>query len=300
MSLAAISQPAAARTQLFVVAVSCLALWCASGCDPDGGTAGDRDAEPDPEAAAGGIPKSVSCVPLGKWSVKVELPESSICDGVTDCRDGSDEIDCPDVFLCREVCRTICIIDGSEVKAVPNAKRCDRKADCPFADDEEDCPGSDVLFCDRNDDGLRRVYEPSQVCDGRQDCYWANDEQGCPGFFVCPSDGPGVMSLAREKVCDGEWQCANDEFDCPDLVDPYTCPDGKRIARKFVCDGIEDCPEGAEELDPSCHQFRCTHHSTWLGDRHTRSFDDPWYIDQSRVCNGMRDCYAGNDEESCP
>jgi hypothetical protein len=32
----------------------------------------------------------------------------------------------------------------------------------------------------------------------------------------------------------------------------------------------------------------------------TRFIDEPWYIDQSKVCDGQRDCYAGNDEQGCP
>ncbi|XP_030847307.1 G-protein coupled receptor GRL101 [Strongylocentrotus purpuratus] len=59
------------------------------------------------------------------------------CDGIVDCHDFSDEVDCgacdPDSFQCR----------GSAICILPS-RQCDGWSDCPLSDDEEQC---DTLKC---------------------------------------------------------------------------------------------------------------------------------------------------------
>ena len=60
-----------------------------------------------------------------------QIPESWQCDQVSDCRDGSDEADCPDApetFACED-----------DSGFVPLAWVCDGEADCADASDEQNC-----------------------------------------------------------------------------------------------------------------------------------------------------------------
>jgi hypothetical protein len=70
-------------------------------------------------------------------------------------------------------------------------------------------------------------------------------------------------------------------FDC---VDKFTCPDDKSsIDSRFVCDGEEDCLDGADERN--CHYYTCK---------------TGGLIDATRKCDNWRDCKDGSDETDCP
>lgn len=60
-----------------------------------------------------------------------------------------------------------------------------------------------------------------------------------------------------EKGC---TDLGNTNAECSD--DEYTCPDGRCILRSWVCDGVQDCKKGEDELEceAKCEigQFLCT------------------------------------------
>ena len=130
-----------------------------------------------------------------------------------------------------------------------------------------------------------------------------------------------LEAIPRSQVCDGSWDCLIDEYDCPDLIDPFRCADGHTIDRQFACDGIPDCRDDSAELDPSCEQILC-HRSSFLhgagancsdGTRASASCEvcKPRFLPKSRVCDGVIDCEIqlafcdggvcpSPDERDCP
>src|SRR5690606_3921190 len=66
----------------------------------------------------------------------------------------------------------------------------------------------------------------------------------------------------------------------------FACGDGNRIDEVLVCDGIFQCPNGADEAVAGCGTpiFACG--------------GNEW-IPGSRVCDGLENCANGADEASC-
>jgi hypothetical protein len=218
------------------------------------------------------------------------------CDGIADCSSNEDEQDCPDAYACAPYGFR------QTVQTIPAPKVCDGVVDCHRGEDEADCPDASWSLCSAGDEDEVRVHIPEENCDGHSDCYWGEDERDCPGAFKCWIDGPGGEYIGADKVCDGVWDCANDESDCPDAAQAFTCPDGKKLDRKWMCDDIEDCtgPEAADETDPSCHQFRCGPPASSYPDIRHCSNCRAQYVDESRVCDGTLDCDNHADELNCP
>nr|CAD7455351.1 unnamed protein product [Timema tahoe] len=164
---------------------------------------GDRGpgAPPTPQCAAQELPcRSGEC-----------LAPSTRCNGVKDCRDGSDEFGCPTnsepatqpttpstpgttattistttststarSFPIQDKCRAddkVRCADGSIY--ICRVHICDGNPDCPQGDDEKDCPldecATGEFMCD-----LTRCIPASKRCDSQQDCTDGTDEQECP------------------------------------------------------------------------------------------------------------------------
>jgi hypothetical protein len=160
----------------------------------------------------------------------------------------------------------------AEGTCLPWEWKCDGVFDCPNGADEspETCENFQPAACQ---DGEFRCQNGQCVpgewrCDRFADCERAEDEAGC-GLDGCPDEAftCGGVCLMRQHLCDGVIHCPNadDERNCsPD------CPGGFGIS----CDDGTYCVSVEREACPDASP--CGH-----------------------VCDGVRDCRDGFDEDLC-
>ncbi|XP_062558821.1 basement membrane-specific heparan sulfate proteoglycan core protein isoform X3 [Armigeres subalbatus] len=224
------------------------------------------------------------------------------CNGIVDCHDESDELDCP-AYANDEDDEDSCGTDEfyCDGRCLDDSFRCDGRVDCPNAEDEEDCDiideCSDTEFaCD----GICLGKEA--FCNGAADCDDGTDENNCilcqNGAFHCKSR----ECIPFSKRCDGAMDCNDnsDELDCNTnssngtsgscTPDQFQCDNGFCINSEFRCDNHVDCIDRSDETGcptgPRCtiEQFTCS---------------DGSCIDGDQRCDRRSDCSDGGDEVDC-
>ena len=246
---------------------------------------------------------------------------SQFCDGIVDCKDGSDEFSNEPGFKCSK-----CILPQSNL--YDDLVQCDDNADLCFLDNTScfQCFDQSLLISSK------------QVCDGVRDCYDMSDECLCEKYFdseMCKSafeenkfrcfDNENVQnwinyfvkenvfsaskssfvtcnskfnSSIRAVTCDDRPECKDYSDECKCAIPPAFCHDTCHSIFPMgdrYCDGVEDpawqfindldCPKGFDELNCP-NRFRC-------------KTKGKLSIDVLLLCDGKMDCEDDSDEKDC-
>jgi hypothetical protein len=223
-----------------------------------------------------------------------------ICDGVSNCSDGSDEpSDCQ--ALCQATGSLWCAKDS---RCLLEFQICDGVADCSDGSDEPNdcqarCEADGSVWCAEDS---KCLYE-LQVCNGVADCSDGSDE---PNDCQARCEANGSVWCAKDSKCLYEFQVCNGVADCSDGSDePNDCQarceadgsvwcaeDSKCLYEFQVCNGVADCSDGSDESS-EC-EVRCE-----AGGSQLWCAADGTCITQGLMCNGISNCSDGSDEAGC-
>ena len=251
------------------------------------------------------------------------------CNGHEDCRNtnADEQQDCSadeKLYQCK---------DKETRKSIPIWKLCDNNCDCWLCDDESFCNGVQYgVMCEWE----AGKYVPSyKICDGRKDCHDGIDEVNCTNISCYLHDER--RSLTQNQICTvpGQQQlvCSDgiDQVNCTDTErvamscaasgyptnisifamckgyhlcdDDYNniCqePEGGCIIHKTAkCDGVEDCPGGADETITSCgllsSRVKC---SRRVAKKNAKGVRVTYSVPLNWVFDGEIDCLKGEDED---
>ncbi|KAL3288606.1 hypothetical protein HHI36_003043 [Cryptolaemus montrouzieri] len=225
--------------------------------------------------------------------------EKTVCNGIDDCGDSTDEYNC--------TCPSDSHFKCKNGECISIDFRCDRDLDCQDASDEMECEN---MSCPVDDQNMVKCPHTTAcihkdwICDDENDCWDNWDEQNCTSArkricnssqFRCRND----TCIPIEKKCDGHNDCndalspngeGSDEELCARCTDDqFSCADNTCIPKSWVCNGLQDCPDLSDEYNckPQCrsNQFRC---------------ESGECIPKSWQCDGRPDCSDQSDElEHC-
>ncbi|XP_041436835.1 transmembrane serine protease 2 L homeolog isoform X2 [Xenopus laevis] len=232
-----------------------------------------------------------------------------ICDGVQDCPYGDDERNCA----------TTCLYCSYSYTCIYYYQICNGVQDCPYGDDERNCATKtpSIPTCQMYCSYTSTCIYGYQICNGVQDCAYGDDERNCA--TKTPSIPTCQLYCSYYYTCIYAYQICNGVLDCPfgdderncviattgtptcqiycwDFMFDYTC-----IYAYQMCDGVRQCYYGDDERNcvtattttatttspPTC-QIYCMNFMYYYT-----------CIYAYQMCDGVRQCYYGDDELNC-
>jgi len=230
------------------------------------------------------------------------------CDGLANCRDGSDEDNCPtpppigamrkamkdmratlsksvqeeiirkkqDILLMRAggpdgTCDPQTQFQCDDGDCISISYRCDRDNDCSDRSDEENCTnfcGSSEFLCDNGN-----CINANYICDGDNDCGDRSDESICNESSDV-SESISTTTTSRPRTCNSRNQ--------------FQCDNGDCININYRCDRDDDCSDKSDEH--GCNGY-CSSSNFYC--------DNGNCISGSYRCDGDNDCRDNSDEENC-
>ena len=172
---------------------------------------------------------------------------------------------------------------------ISNVKVCNYVCDCPFCDDEWSCNNVTYgLWCEKKD----LYLQPFQLCDDIDDC--TIDE-------VCPDEDTayciGEKGLKRKfltsQTCSTPHNTLSTQV-CADYRDQLNCTDPDRVATHCPVDGYSS----SVSIFKVCQNFSVTVCDDGY-DNSCVALSGNCLVHKAQVCDGVRDCDDGSDEEKC-
>ncbi|XP_040568074.1 low-density lipoprotein receptor-related protein 8 isoform X1 [Lepeophtheirus salmonis] len=235
------------------------------------------------------------------------IPQSWRCNGLDDCMDNSDEVNC----IVKSNC-TDSEFRCDEIRCVPKNWQCDGGEDCIDGSDEnEDICSNQTCGAEQwrclNANGTKCI-PLSWLCDGHNDCGDHSDEEDIcnrtciSNEFTCDNS----KCIQNRWVCDQEDDCGDgsDEKSCPDMScnadNEFSCGDGYCIKKYWRCDGDVDCPDASDERDcpeiSSSGNFSDENIIVKCKDTEFQCLSRNHCIHRTWLCDKDTDCPDGSDE----
>ncbi|KAJ3666758.1 hypothetical protein Zmor_002189 [Zophobas morio] len=160
------------------------------------------------------------------------IKNHTLCDGISDCRNGEDE----ELDFCTRLehechlstnCTKLPACDWTDFKCrngkcIPKSSFCDTINDCgDNCDEPEECSCRTYL----------ETVHPEKICDGTLNCRDRGDEKNCPCQF------PTNITCGETDLC---------------------------ISQEMLCDGFRDCPDGEDESP--CYSLKTSLRSMHSGE----------------------------------
>ena len=269
------------------------------------------------------IDNRTSCLPFHNTCDNgVCVSSDSICDGIKDCDDGEDEINCTcghDQFQCN---------DGT---CIPVSNYCNHIRNCNDGSDETEC-----VFKECNQNEFRcqngQCIGSSERCNFQVDCMDKSDENEC-NFgecrtgFRCYSDECIPNSTKHDLIQDCPGPIAEDEMrNDLDIIRGIMVRSNRIDSHVSLFDNYKPyCPYGGVDAvrcewdHVSCFQRTdsCIYDHDKVGNtkgcrnhvhlKNCTDFECPslfkcpetYCIPYRKVCNGKWDCPDGYDEKGC-
>lgn len=131
-------------------------------------------------------------------------------------------------------------------------------------------------------------------CNQVADCPNLSDEADCPidciDQFHCPNQN---LCINRQYLCDGDNDCADgaDETNCTCTHTQFKCNDGRCIEDRWRCDGWNDCMDKSDEYIELCRNISCAPNAFRCNNHRC--------VRRINVCDGNDDCGDNSDELNC-